>query len=366
MPEATEPRLTIDARKLKHSGIGRYIRNLLPGLLPQLNVARIDLLGNETDLQPYRDLDPRVSVVPSDAGPHSLAEQRLAWSPALRRTNLLWVPHYNVPLPYRGRLVVTIHDLAPIDLPEALQSTAKRAIARLWLGHAARRASAILTPSNFSRTRILEVLAPTAPVYTTPLAVDPDWPQLADAPPAHQQHSPYFLFVGNIKPNKNLTTLLSALQLLTDHPEVQLLIVGKQEGFHTADNLGRTLADSLGSRVSFVGAVNDSELISLYRGAAAFVMPSLYEGFGLPVLEAMRYGCPVIASATTSLPEVAGNAALLFDPRDPAALAEQLREVLLPETARRLRVEGRARESQFSYKEACKTTAEVLNRLISK
>lgn len=357
--------LTIDARKLKHSGIGHYIRSHLSGLFPDLNAEYIQLLGNQRDLAPYRDVDPRVSIISSDAPPHSVQEQWLAFTKPLRRTSLLWVPHYNVPLPFRGKLVVTIHDLAPIELSEALNSFAKRAVARHWLAHAARRASAILTCSEFSRSRILEVLRPAAPVIATPVAVDPDWPALNDAPPPHQAALPYFLFVGNVKPNKNLKTLLQALELMGAEPPVQLLIVGKQEGFHTGDESARALASRLGSRVSFLGAVTVPELISLYRGAAAFIMPSLYEGFGLPPLEAMRYGCPVVASGVTAIPEVVGNAALLFDPRNPQELASYLKQVLDPQTNQRLRAAGFEREAQFSYDRTCRMTAAVLNKAMA-
>jgi len=354
--------LTIDARKLNHSGIGRYIRNLLPRVIPSLDARSIELLGDERDLARYRDLDRRVSVIAAGARPHSLAEQRLALTGPLRRTNLLWVPHYNVPLPYRRKLVVTIHDLAPIDLPEALNSFAKRTVARLWFAHAVGNATAILTPSEFSKRRILEVLRPAAPVSTTPLAVDPEWPALRDAPPPYDSALPYFLFVGNIKPNKNLRVLLQALEMLGNTPHVQLLIVGKQEGFQTQDETAYTFASRLGSRVRFLGTVTDHALISLYRGAEAMVMPSLYEGFGLPLLEAMRYGCPVIASAVTSIPEVVGDAALLFDPRNPGELAGHLERALDPSTKQRLRSAGLERESKFSYDQAGRVTADVLNR----
>ena len=357
--------ITIDARKITHSGIGRYLRNLLPGVLPLLDADRILLLGREADVLPFARQADRCSIVATDAAPHSLAEQRLALHSALRSTDLLWVPHYNIPLLYRGALVTTLHDLAPLDLVETFDRAFKRRLAGHLLRQCARRARAILTPSAFSCQRIVDALAVDPErVHVTPLGVDTAWPALGDAPAPYASDKPYLLFVGNLKPNKNLPGLLRAMELLSAHSFPRLLIAGKLDGFRTGDGAAATAAAAFGDRVRFLGAVSDLELIALYRGASALAMPSLYEGFGLPVLEAMRYGCPVVTSAGTALQEVAGQAAILVDPRDPVSIAEGIQQTSDPERREHLRLAGFAREAGFSYRDAISQTGELLNSIL--
>ncbi len=354
--------LTIDARKIMHSGIGRYLRNLLPGVIPRVNADRIVLIGEARELCAIAETDPRCTLWQSGARPHSLAEQMLALASNMQQTDVLWVPHYNLPLLYRGTLVTTLHDLAPLDLPEIFDHAAKRYLAGLLLQQSAARSAAILTPSQFSKDRITARLR-AAPdrVHVTPLAVDPSWPELTGVPEQGTSAKPYLLFVGNLKPNKNLSTVVEAMELLGSAPALNLVVAGKTEGFRTGDNAAGQAARRLGERIRFAGEVSDAELIGLYRGAAMLVMPSLYEGFGLPVLEAMRYGCPVVTSRTTSLPEVAGDAAVLVDPRDPAALADAIRRVLHAGCAAQMREAGYLREREFRYDFAMERTAAVLN-----
>ena len=353
--------LTIDVRKLTHSGIGRYLQNLLPGVLPRLEADRVQLLGDPAEIALLGDLPPNCHILECLAAPHSLAEQALAWDRRIPADGVLWVPHYNLPLLYRGRLVVTVHDLAPIDLKETF-GAAKRALAHVLLRRAVRQASAILTPSVFTRDRLITTLsAPADRIVVTPLAVDSRWPSLANAPAAYRDSSPYLLFVGNLKPNKNLTLLLRAVELLGDECPYRILVAGRTSGFRTADEEARRLAVRLGDRVRLLGALTDDELISLYRGAAALVMPSLYEGFGLPLLEAMRYRCPVLCADATSLPEVAGDAALFFSPREAQTLAERIGNLQNEEVRTHLRDSGVLRESAFNYLLAIRSTSGTLN-----
>ena len=355
--------LAIDARKIADSGIGRYLRNLLPLVLPRLSADTILLIGHAGLLAEQLALDARCTLLATGAAPHSLAEQRLAFHPALRRAHLLWVPHYNLPVLRGGAIVSTIHDLAPIELADSMSSTAARLAAHALLQVCAWRSSAILTPSHFSRDRIVQRLCvPPARVHVTPLAADPAWPRInAGDLPARSDDNPYLLFVGNLKPNKNLSGVLAALRLLGSRCSLPLWVAGRVEGFRTGDREAYLQAASLGERVRLLGAVTDEELIRLYRGATALVMPSLYEGFGLPVLEAMRNGCVVVTSRGTSLQEVAGDAAILVDPRNPSSIAEGILAAMDAGVQQRLRLAGLARESGFHYAHAAEVTAMVLN-----
>jgi glycosyltransferase involved in cell wall biosynthesis len=169
----------------------------------------------------------------------------------------------------------------------------------------------------------------------------------------------YLLFVGTLEPRKNLTTLLKAYAMLRaerQHEEVKLVVVGRKgwlydEVFETVQTL------ALHQDVLFTDFVDDEDLPDLYRGALLLVLPSLYEGFGLPILEAMASGVPVIASNTSSMPEVAGEAALLIDPRNPQAIAEGIAQVLADEQLRQtLTQRGLARARCFTWESAAHKT----------
>ena len=179
--------LAIDVRKMTHSGIGRYLRNLLPGVLPGLHADTIQLIGKPDEIRALGPLPPHVLVHTEYSTPHSPAEQMLPLRAHLGKGSVLWVPHYNVPLLYRGALVCTVHDLAPLELAESF-GFAKRALARLLLWHVGHHAAAILTPSAYSRGRIV-AMAPDAKarITVTPLAVDLAWPALAAAPQGHRE-----------------------------------------------------------------------------------------------------------------------------------------------------------------------------------
>ena len=189
----------------------------------------------------------------------------------------------------------------------------------------------------------------------------------------HSQHSDpdtepdigrgYLLFVGGCDPNKNLLTLLRAMNnpVLRVHSDFELSVVGVCKDSLYRQRIYAALDDwDLRHRVSLLGWVTDEELVALYRGAIALVFPSFREGFGLPVLEAMTCGTPVIASSTTSVPEVAGNAALLVDPRDAEALARAIARVLTnSELADALRRRGWRRAAEFSWERTARQTLKV-------
>lgn len=356
-------RLTIDLRMYRHSGIGRYLRNVLPPLLPLLQCKSVRVLGKKNlfDDAPWLA---QVELFETTAAIYSPAEQALPFTAAFRDTDLLWVPHYNVPLAYRGPLALTIHDIAPVGLPEIFASALKRRFARLLIERGVARASAILADSAFTAQEMIERLGvPPGKITVAHLGLEDSWP--VDAP-GHREDDgvPYLLYVGNVKPNKNLSALLKAFAQVQDRIPHRLLLAGRIRGFGTGDEAVIRAAESFGDRVRFTGEISDSELISLYAGATALVLPSLYEGFGLPLLEAMQLGCPVLASTAGSLPEIGSDAALYFDPRNPLSLAARLLEIQDDGVLETLRTAGRERITHFSYARCAAQTAEVLNRLL--
>jgi len=356
------PRITIDLRMYRHSGIGRYLRNLTPLLLPLLKADAIRVLGPSTLFAGASWLeDSRVELAETSAPIYSLAEQALAFGPHLRDAGLLWVPHYNAPLLYRGPLVLTIHDVAPIALPEILSNPIKRRYARLLIERSTAHASAILCVSQFTADELTSRLATDpAKLAITRLGLDRDWPATA-TPHCEPDGVPYLLFVGNVKPNKNLGLLLEAFASVRHLLPHRLVLAGRMRGFGTGDEAVLKQAEGLGDRVRFTDEIPDAELIALYAGASALVLPSLYEGFGLPLVEAMHLGCPILCSNAGSLPEIAGEAALYFDPRSPESLSACLLQLNDPAVLETLRRAGKQRVQAFSYTRCAEQTATVFN-----
>jgi len=366
MTKPTVRCLTVDLRMYQHSGIGRYLRNLFPQLLPLLEADRIrilsrrELLGETAWLQ-----DGRVELVEEPARVYSVAEQILRLKGVYRQTSVLWVPHYNVPLYYGGPTVVTIHDVAPLAMPEILGNSLKRAYAKLLIARAVKQAAAILCVSEFTARELRERLSvPAEKITVTYPGLDMGWPKMA-IPHVEANGVPYVLCVGNVKPNKNLGFLLRTFAGIRESVPYRLVLAGKMRGFGTEDLAVIRQAEEMGDRVRFTEEISDDELISLYAGASALCLPSLYEGFGLPLLEAMQLGCPVLCSTAGSLPEIAGDAALYFDPRSEAELAKRLLQVEDSAAMDELRRAGRVRVEQFSFARCAEQTARVLNRTMA-
>ena len=356
--------LTADLRMFRHSGIGRYLRNLFPLLLPQLHADEIHILASRELLAdaPWVT-DPRIRFIETHAAIYSIQEQRLLT--AVPHNHLLWVPHFNAPLLRHGPMVVTIHDIAPLAIPQILSNPLKRAYAQLLIRRATSQATAILCASNFTRSELSTRLhVPAEKMTVTHLGLDANWPP--SAPPHLEPDGiPYLLYVGNVKPNKNLSLLLTAFAAVKDRIPHRLLIAGKTEGFGTGDAAVLQQAKSLGDRARFLGVVSDRELQSLYAGAAALVLPSLYEGFGLPLLEAMSLNCPILSSTAGSLPEIAGDAAFYFNPHSPEELSDALLRIQDPTTMQNLRTQGHTRLQHFSFQTCANQTATVMNRFLS-
>jgi len=359
--------VTIDLRMYRMSGIGRYLRNLIPLVLPLIQSKRIRVIGDPVELRMQGwSGDSRIEVFASSAGVYGFQEQALVWSGAFRDTDLLWVPHYSAPLLYSGKLAVTIHDVCHLALPESLKNTVERMYARVLFWSVARKADAIFCVSEFTAREVQRYLnVPESKIKVTYLGRDAKWDTRV-SPHVEDDGVPYFLFVGNVKPNKNLIVLLKAFREVIERIPHRLVIVGRTAEMKTVDGNVMKETAGLGNRVHFTGEISDEELMRYYQGAEALVFPSLYEGFGLPLLEAMSSGCPVLCSNASSLPEVGGDAVLYFDPRSTANLAaELLRFAQTPEMRSQLVELGRSRLEMFSYEVCAQQTATVLNKLLA-
>lgn len=249
--------------------------------------------------------------------------------------------------------VVTIHDVSFVRHPEWFRPGEARAYSTL-VGMAAKGARRVLTVSEFSRNEICEVFSiPPEKVVVTWNAC----PERKAVSEAGNQDGHYFLAVGNLHPRKNLVKLIEAFTLLAENePEQRLVVVGQSAWLYD-DVFASARAFGVTTRIEFAGYVPEERLFELYERATALVYPSLYEGFGLPVIEAMQAGCPVIAADVPVLREIAGDAALFADPASAEALAEKMKAAIGNKTLREdLRVRGWRNIQRFSWKETAQRT----------
>ena len=286
------------------------------------------------------------------------------------KPDLVHCPHFPTPASIHVPLVVTLHDLAPLLVPGVMPSAAKRAVYRRWNARAVRLADRVVVPSRATAADV-ERLFPAARNKLEVIAEAVD--DFSDGPigplsgaVAHLASQPYLLSMGNTKLHKDLPTLLLAFsELAHSIPDLRLLLVGAEpSGYLDAGPAG--VAAETRSRVAFTGRVDDTELRALYAGAAAFVFPSQYEGFGLPPLEAMASGTPVIVSNSSSIPEVVGDAGLLVDPFDQAAIRDAMLRLIDDKAlCATLAARGIDRARGFSWARCASTTREVYERVLS-
>jgi len=316
--------VAIDARKLHDFGIGTYIRNLLRQLARLDCVTDYVLLCQEADLGVAAQLGPNFRAVLESSPNYSVREQfHVPWVLRQLRPDLYHAPHYVLPPAIRCRSVVTIHDCIHLMFPQYLRNRAAYAYARASMWAAAHRSDRILTVSEASKRDILHFFnVPPEKIIVVYNAIDehfwvtPPAESVARVRERYQLDHKFVLYVGNIKPHKNLVRIIEAFDEVRKDDvegELKLLIIGDEISKLPA--LRRAVhRHKLHKQVRFLGYLPDETLAILYRLASVFVFPSLYEGFGLPAVEAMASGTPVVTSNLSSLPEVTGDAAVLVDP----------------------------------------------------
>lgn len=356
-------KVAVDVRLLEASGIGRYLREVVSRLVTR-GSYRYTLLGDPQAIAQHVGGHPGVSAVRARAPIYSLSEQLELLRRIAGDTDLYWAPHYNVPLVHPGRLLVTVHDVLHLALPEYAGRAHRRLYARLMFQAATRRAAAILCVSRFTAEEVVRHTGISRhKVRVVHNGVGPEWFSPPGGEPPHPR--PYFLFVGNVKPHKNLGRLVAAFELASASLPHDLVIVGRREGFLTGDDEVARRAEALGGRVRFTGEVPERELRRFVANATALVFPSVYEGFGLPPLEAMASGCPALVSRAAALPEVCGKAALYFDPFDVEDIARALVRVATEEGLRAELVErGREHASRFSWDRCAEDTEAVIEEVL--
>ncbi len=342
-----------------------YIRNLL---------NEFAKLESRDEFIAYVSKPEAPSYVPERCRIERVSEnpyQRLGWDLPRRvrkdRADLLHV-QYTAPLFCQVPLVVSVHDVSFLEHPQYFTRFRARQL-RLTVKRTVERAAAVLTPSDFSRASILRhYRIDPAKVVVVPNAVSSQFRPIDRRVAAAAVRKkfgvagPMILMVGDLQPRKNHLGLLKAFEeAIHAYPQLphQLVFVGKETWYskelHHAVERSRARG-----RVHFTGFVEDADLVQFYGACDLFVFPSFYEGFGLPILEAMACGRAVACSSTTAMPEVADASAILFDPHSPWEMARALTDVLLnPELRVRLERLGAHRATMFSWERAAERTLDV-------
>lgn len=359
--------LAVDIRMLHASGIGTYIRNLLPRIIKARPEIHFHLLGNQDEMSRENYVtEDNVTLHDVTAPIYSIAEQLNLPAKIPPGCELLWSPHYNIPWFFRGRLIVTVHDVFHLAMPQYVRGPHRRFYARQMFAAIKRKAAAVACDSQFTAAELVRLTGiDEARVSVIPIGVDDTWHNIKTEARPHTK--PYLLYVGNVKPHKNLVGLLEAFDSLKDRVSHDLVIVGRREGFITGDQVVGQKAAALAERVHFTGFIEQARLQQYFVHAELLVLPSFYEGFGLPPVEAMACGCPCVVSRVASLPEVCGDAALYCDPYDVSDIADKILTVLNDSDLRvKLIARGHLRSRVYSWEKTARTFGDLLTSVIGK
>lgn len=321
--QPNKPHLSVDCRMINYSGIGTYIKNVLPGIIAS-NALNVTVLGVKDELMQfnwYKDVK-FIKLVSKPLSPQEQVELPLK----IPSCDIYWSPNINGSIfPTRARRrITTIHDVNHLA-NAGHHSKLKIWFIKLLINCCIFYSRCIITVSRFSKEEIIKYTAcKPGKIEVCPLAVADNFNSGFKFSTIAEK---YLLFVGNAKPGKNLENTLRAFGQIKDKT-VKFYIVGTTKGFITGNTHLSELVISLGNRIVFTGVVSDGDLKNYYANAKAFIFPSKYEGFGLPVLEALKFDLPVIASNTTSIPEVGGAVISYFDPYNMHEIQKQMELVL--------------------------------------
>ncbi|MBU1102803.1 glycosyltransferase family 4 protein [Patescibacteria group bacterium] len=395
-------RIGIDARFFgpRGKGLGRYTQKLIESLQEIDNQNDYVIFLRRENFNEFQPQNPRFKKVLADYRWYSVAEQIfLPFVIYRQKIDLMHFPHFNVPVLYFKPFVVTIHDLILRHFATRRASTlgsvkywfknlAYRAVFRLAIS----RAKKIITVSQYVRNDIIKCfkIKPEKIVMTHEGVPQKNskfkkaTPPLFPSAKAYQNskvilekygiNKLYLLYVGNAYPHKNLERLLGAFKILVEDfkKDIQLVLAGEEDYFYRRlESCNILILRSMGilhgeqyGRVIFTGFVPDEELAGFYKNASAYVFPSLCEGFGLPSLEAMSQGVPVVSSGATCLPEILGEAAVYFDPLNPRDMAEKINQVLADENLRRgLISKGFEQIKKYSWRKMGEETLNIYSNV---
>lgn len=360
--------ICIDARLIDSSGIGTCLYNLLHHL--QKAHFKIYALVKKTQ-EPFFKESPIEKII-VNAPIYSIKEQ---WelSRKIPSCDLFFSPHYNIPLlPIKAKKrLTTIHDVYHLAFYSSLRLLEK-AYASVVIRSAFALSDQVITSSYFSKSEMQKYTS-VDPKKITVIYPGVDHQARLDEKSGEKKRvlpERFILFVGNLKPHKNLPGLVKAFSLLSEKhfSDLHLVIVGQTEGFkHQEDRQALLrLAKKAQSRIHFLGKISDQELFLCYQKAQALVLPSFYEGFGFPPLEAMRFSCPALVSSAGSLPEICGQAAYYFNPHFPQEIKEAIETLLKnPLLQEDLKTKGKIHIQNYDWARSQKAHLDLIEQLVN-
>ena len=365
-----KPLITVDIRKIDDSGIGTYISNLLPAVIEMTPNFDYSLIIKRGELDSLINKYPwinshNISTIEAKSDPLSIAEQFELPQIIPAHTTLYWATQFNVPLVLKSKLLVTIYDIIHLSQPQLVGGSKYGLYIKLMLAAIKTKQAQVLTISDFTKSEILEhssILADK--INVTYLGVSDDWYEVKQTEKPYDK--PYILFVGNVKPHKNLHNLLRGFKSIMHQIPHDLVIVGQREKMRTIDKDIIAEAEKISDRVNFTGYVSEKLLEQYYAHATALILPSFYEGFGIPPIEAFACGCPALVSNIASLPEVCQDAALYCDPFSESDIADKIFTIVTDENLRSQLIEkGKLRASEFSCSAVAEKTVQVIKSIVS-
>ncbi len=366
-------KIAFDLRRINNPGIGRYMKCLTEAILAQAPHNDYLLVLPPGGKERFPGTSDRVQKLVTSLKYYSLREQ-IEMPAILRRhkVDLLHAPHFNMPWRRTCPVVVTLHDAIYMACPQDLPSRLGRLYYKAMMNAAARRSDRIITDSEFSKTDLVRLLsADQGKIEVVYPGADPVFQKVGDearrraVQAKYRIQRDYLLYTGIYKPRKNHAGLLRAFKFfLSQGGRAQLVIAGPMgEGEAILQSLTAELG--IAEHVVFTGFVSDEDLPVLYSGASVYACPSLYEGFGFTVLEAMACGVPVVCSPETSLPEVAGDGAVYADPRVPEEFGSALLRVFWDKTlAAALKEKGDQNVRRFSWHKAARQVLAIYAQVL--
>ncbi len=372
-------KIGIDARLYgpKQGGLGRYLEQLITGLEQTDSTNDYVIFLRKDNFDEYLPGNSRFKKIMADIPWYGWKEQFLLPT-ILKREKLDFIhfPHWNVPFFYKQKFIVTIHDLILLHYPSRKASTLgpmtyffKNLAYKIILRHAIQKSEHILTPSKFTKQDIIKNLNLSndkiTVTYLAPTKLNGEL-QSTSRTSAYKYNiaKPYLLYVGVAYPHKNLDRLIMSWKIFEEkNTNFNLVLVGKKNYFY--DQLINGEEFKKCKNIIFTDFVSDFELATLYKNATAYVFPSLYEGFGLPPLEAMQYGIPVISSNTSCLPEILKNAALYFDPKNVQEMCSAISIILTDNEKRNELINNISIVlANYSQKNTVETTLSVYQKMV--
>lgn len=358
-----------EANVAKRVGIGEYAHRLLDEFsrTKKKNLKFVIYLKNHPlDHMPEENATFKYKII----GPKKLWTQfalPLALLVGKNKPDIFFTPSHYAPRIALMPTAISIMDVSYLHFPDLF---AKKDLYQLkrWTAYSAKQARKIFTISEASKNDIIKYY------HVSPENVIVTYPGIKDMMSSKQQVKPafslpnkYILFVGTLQPRKNLNRLIEAFSSIAkEFPQIDLVIVGKKGWLYEAI-LSSPEKFNIAGKVHFLDFVDDNDLPFLYKNAEFFILPSLYEGFGLPILEAMQYDCPVIASNVSSLPEAGGDACLYVNPEDVLDIADKMRQLLKDSDLRKSLIEkGKNQLKNFSWKKTALETLQVLESVAKK